>query len=78
MGGRKKKLIEEQEKELAELIEKSGRSEQDIQKDYNDYRALQYKANSGSVLNDYDVQWMKDLKDAYHFGTTIHNRKNNI
>ncbi len=71
MGGRKNKSIEELEKELAELIEKSGWSKQDIQKDYNDYCALQYKANSGS-------QRMKDLKDAYHFGTTIHNRKNNI
>jgi hypothetical protein len=40
MRGKKKKSIDELEKELAELIEKSGRSEQDIQRDYNDYQAL--------------------------------------
>jgi hypothetical protein len=36
MHGKKKKSIEELEKELAELIEKSGWSQQDIQTDYND------------------------------------------
>ena len=50
MGGRKKKLIKELEKELAELIEKSGRSKQDIQTDYNVYQALKKRIDN-SILS---------------------------
>ena len=79
MGGRKKKSIEELEKELAELIKKSGRSEQDIQRDCNDYRALKKRIDNPNSLHDnHDVWRMTELKDAYQFALTIHSRKNKI
>jgi hypothetical protein len=37
MRGKKKKLIEEMETEVEELIAKSGQSEDDIHTDYNSY-----------------------------------------
>ena len=40
MPGPKKKSIEELEKELAELITKSGRCKQDILTDFNDHCVL--------------------------------------
>jgi hypothetical protein len=36
MRGKKKKLIEELEKEFKELIKKSGQTKQDIHADYTD------------------------------------------
>jgi len=79
MRGKKKKSIEELEKELAELIEKSGRSKQDIQTDYNAYQALKKRIdNPNSLHDDHDVRRMTELKDAYQFALTIHSRKNKI
>jgi hypothetical protein len=79
MGGRKKILIKELEKELADLIEKSGRSEQDILTDYNDYRALKKRIDdSNSRHHDADIRRMKELKDAYLLGVIIINRQHKI
>ena len=79
MGGRKKKSINELEKELAELIEKSGRSKQDILTDCNDYRALKKRIdNNNSRHHDADIRRMKDLKDAYLLGVIIINRQKKI
>ena len=75
MRGRKKKSIEELEKELAELIDKSGQSKQDILMDFNAYRALKKRIdNSNSRKNDDDILRMKELKDAYLLGKIIINR----
>jgi hypothetical protein len=49
-----KKLIEELEKELTELIEKSGWSKQDIQLDYNAFRALKKRIDDSNSLHDDD------------------------
>ena len=80
MGGRKKKSFKELEKkELAEIIEKSGRSEQDILTDYNAYRALKKRIDdSNSCHDDDDIRRMKELKDAYLLGRIIMYRQNKI
>ena len=79
MRGRKKKSIDELEKELAELIEKSGRSKQDILMDHNDYQALKKRIdNNNSRHHDADIRRMKDLKDAYLLGVIIINRQKKI
>jgi hypothetical protein len=52
MPGPKKKTIEELEKEVAELIAKSGRCEQDIFTDSNKYRALKWRINDPGTLHD--------------------------
>ena len=79
MRGRKKKSIDELEKELAELIEKSGRSKQDILMDHNDYQALKKRIdNNNSCHHDADIWRMKDLKDAYLLAVIIINRQKKI
>jgi hypothetical protein len=52
MRGRKKKSLEELKKNLAELIENSGRSKQDILLDYNKFRALKKRINNPKSLHD--------------------------
>ncbi len=79
MRGQKKKSIDELEKELAELIEKSGRSKQDILMDHNDYQALKKRIDNNNFRHhDADIRWMKDLKDAYLLGVIIINRQKKI
>jgi hypothetical protein len=79
MRGKKKKSIEELEKELAELIKKSGRSEQDIQTYHNDYRALKKRIdNPNSLHDDDDVRRMKELYDPFLLGETILNKQKKI
>jgi hypothetical protein len=79
MGGRKKKSIEELEKELAELIKKSGWSQQKIKTDYNAYQALKKRIdNPNSLHDDDDIQRMTELKDAFLLGGNIINRQSKI
>jgi hypothetical protein len=75
MGGRKKKLIEMLEMELAKFIVNTGRTEQDIKTDYMDYHALQNKSKSGSLLNDYDIRRMKELYNPYLLGMAFVNKQ---
>jgi hypothetical protein len=79
MPGPKKKSIEELEKEVAELIKKSGRCEQDIFTDFNDYCALKKRSNTlGSILNDRDIRRMKDLHPAFLLGKSIEKKQGKI
>jgi len=79
MHGKKKKLIEEMEMEVKELIAKSGQSEDNIHNDFNDYCALKRKIdNPNSRHDDDDIRWMKDLHNVFLLGMAIHNRKNKI
>ena len=56
MCGRNKKLVEEMEIEVAELIAKSGWCEQDILTDFNDYSALKKSSNIPDfIINDCDI-----------------------
>ena len=52
MRGRNKKTIEEMEMEVEELITKSGRCEQDIFTDFNEYRAVKKRINNPCSLHD--------------------------
>ena len=77
MPGPKKKTIEELEMEVAELITKSGRCEQDMLTDSNDYRALKQRINNpGASHNNKDLQKMKDLHSSFLLcQSIIHKRK---
>jgi hypothetical protein len=55
MVGQKKKSIEMLELELAEFIVNTGQNKHDIKTDYMDYRPLQNKSKSSSLLNDYNI-----------------------
>ena len=71
--------MEELETELAELIEKSGRSQQDSLTDHNDYRALKWRIdNPNSRRYDDDIRRMKDLYNAFLLGKSIRNSQNKI
>ncbi len=75
----KKKTIEELEMELAELIGESGRCEQDILTDFNDYRALKKRSNiPGSIFNDHHIRRMKDLHLAFLLGKSIEKKQGKI
>ena len=79
MGGQNKKSIEELEKEVTELIAKSGRCEQDILTDFNDYCALKKRSNTpGSILNNCNIWQMNDLHLAFLLGNSIQNRQGKI
>ena len=78
MCGKKKKSIEESVT-LAELIKKSGRSQQDILTDHNDYRALKWRIdNPDSRRYDDDIRRMKDLYNTFLLGKSIRNSQNKI
>ena len=71
----KKKPIEELEKEVAELIAASGRCEQEIFTDFNDYCALKKRSNNlGSILNDCNIWRMKDCWTYKSTGVLIRTR----
>ena len=79
MRGRKKKSLEELEKNLAEFIENSGRSKQDILSDYNKFRALKKRINNPrSRHDDIDVQQKEQLNAAYLMGCSIINTQSKI
>jgi hypothetical protein len=79
MRGKKKKLIEELETELEQLIANSGLSEVDIRTDYNVYYALKKRIdNPDSCHDDDDIRRMKDLHDVYLLGVSIRNRQKKI
>ncbi len=79
MRGKKKKLIEELETELEQLIANSGRSKVDIHSDYIAYRTLKKRIDDpDSRRYDDDIRLMKDLHDDYLLGMTICNRQNKI
>ena len=62
MRGRNKKTIEELEMEVAELIAKSGRREQDILADFKAYRAVKWRISDYGTLHDNeDLQKIMDL-----------------
>ena len=54
MRGKKKKLIEELETELEQLIANSGRSEVDIRTNYNAYYALKKRIDNPDTCHDDD------------------------
>jgi hypothetical protein len=79
MHGKKKKLIEEMETVVEELIAKSFRSEDDFHTDYKAYLALKKRIdNPDSCHDDDDIQRMKDLHNVFLLGMAIHNRKSKI
>jgi hypothetical protein len=79
MRGKKKKLIEELEMELEQLIANSGQSKVDIRTDYNSYYALKKRIdNPNSCHDDDDIRRMKDLHDVYLLGVSIRNRQKKI
>ena len=66
MRGRNKKTIEEMEMEVAELITKSGRCEQDIFTDFKAYTAVKWRINNPCSLHDNeDLQKMRDLHPVF-------------
>ncbi len=76
MRGKKKKLIEEMEKDVEEFIAKSGRSKDNIHTNYNAYLALKKRIdNPNSCHDDDDIRRMKDLHNVFLLGMAIHNRK---
>jgi hypothetical protein len=76
---KKKKSIEEMETELEQFIANTGRSEDDIHNDVNDYRALKRKiGNPNSCHDDDDIWRMKDLRNVYLLGKTICNRQQKV
>ena len=76
---KKKKSIKEMETELEQFTANTGRSEDNIHKDVNDYRALKRKiGNPNSRHDDDDIRRMKDLHDDYLLGMTICNMQNKI
>ena len=65
--------------ELAELIGESGRCEQDILTDFNDYRELKKRSNMpGYIFNDCDIWRMKDLHPSFLRAKLIQNRQEKI
>ena len=62
--------------EVAELIAKLGRCEQDIFTDSNNYRALKWRINDPGTLHDNeDLQKMKDLYPAFLLCKSIINKQ---
>jgi hypothetical protein len=80
MRGKKKKLIEELETEVKELITNSGPSKDDsIHTDYNDYFAPKKRIGyPNSHHYDDDIRRMKDLHNVYLLGMSIRNRQKKI
>jgi hypothetical protein len=79
MHSKKKKLIKEMEKEVEELITKSGQSKDNIHTDYNAYLALKKRIDNPDSCHDNDDIWrVKDLHNVFLLGMAIHNRKNKI
>jgi hypothetical protein len=79
MCGKKKKLIEELETELEQLIANSGRSEDDIHNDYIAYCAPKRKIdNPDSRHNNDDIWQMNDLNDVFLLGMAICRKQNKI
>ena len=66
MPGPNKKTIEELEKEVAELITKSGQCEQDILTDFKAYTALKKRINNPRSLHDDE-----DLHKAVYLKTDM-------
>jgi hypothetical protein len=67
------------ETELEEFIANSGRSEDDIHNDVNDYPALKRKIDNPDSRHDNDDIWrMKDLQDVYLLGMNLCNRQKKI
>ena len=65
--------------EVAELIAKTGRCEQDIFTDSNKYRALKWRINDPGTLHDNeDLQKMKDLYPTFLQCKSIINKRNKI
>ena len=76
MRGRNKKSIEEMEMEVAELIAKSGRCEQDIFTDFNAYRAVKWRiSDSGTLHDNEDLQKMTNLHSAFLLCQSIINKR---
>ena len=64
---------------MEEFIANSGRSEDDIDNDVNDYRALKRKIDSPNSHHDNDdIRRMKDLHDVYLLGMNLRNRQKKI
>ncbi len=64
---------------MEEFIANSGRSEDDIDNDVNDYRALKRKIDNPDSRHDNDdIRWMKDLHDVYLLGMNLRNRQKKI
>ena len=79
MPGPKKKTIEELEKEVAEVITKLGRCEQDILTDFKAYRAVKKRINNPGTLHDNeDVQKMPDLHSSFLLCQSITNKQKKI
>ena len=79
MRGKNKKLIEEMEKEVAELIAESGRCKQDILTDYKAYTAVKKRINNPCSLHDNeDLQKMTDLHPAFLLCKSIIHKQNKI
>ena len=79
MPGPKKKTIEELEKEVAELIAKSGWCKQDIFTDFKDYLALKWRINDpGNLHDNEDLQKMMDLHPAFLLGMSIQKKQGKI
>jgi hypothetical protein len=74
MRSKKKKLIEDLETELEQLIATSGRSKDVIHTNFNDYCALKRKIdNPDSRHDDDDIRRMKDLHNVFLLGMSICN-----
>jgi hypothetical protein len=72
-------LIKELETKLEEFIANSGRSEDDIHNDVNDYCALKRMIDNPDSRHDNDdIRRMKDLHDVYLLGMNIRNRQTKI
>jgi hypothetical protein len=79
MRGQNKKFIEEMEIEVAELITKSGRCEQDIHVDFKAYIAVKKRINNPGTLHDNeDLQKMADLQSDFLLGKSIENKQKKI
>jgi hypothetical protein len=79
MHSKKKKFIKELEKELKELIKKSGQTNQDIHADYIDYPTLKCRIdNPGSPHNDDDNWQMNKLIVVYLLQFNILKKQNRI
>jgi hypothetical protein len=79
MPGKKKKLIEELEMEVKDLIANSGWSKDNIHTAYNDYLALKKRiGNPDSRHYDDDIRQMKDLHNVYLLDMSIRNRQQKI
>ncbi len=79
MRSKKKKLIEDLETELEQLIATSGQSKDAIHNDFNDYHALKRKIDNPNSRHDNDdIRRMKDLHNVFLLGMSIRNRQNKI